>query len=868
MTTTRRGRAEVWRADLAAVVALTALGVAFLFEMVALDAVPVARDIQLFFIPHKHILWESLQAGDLPLWTPFIRTGYPVLANFQSGVFYPPHWLYAVLPFFTGFNLLIVLHLLLGGLSAYVLCRCLGFGPVPAWVGAVAYMLGGYLVSLTNLVNVLQTAAWAPAMIAALVHHVRRWRPSTLAGMVAVYLMGFLAGEPQTFLVVSATALGFGLVRAGGPEADPGARKRVVGAMAVTAAAVAGLAALQVLPTLEMVSRAGRGEGLTLGQSGRYSLTPIRLFHLVLPNDFSDPVYRFGRKLQLSEVEPWLYSVYLGIAALVLAWHARWDRGHGREVVFWWLVAAAGVGLALGIHLPLFRFLHAHLPGFSAFRYPEKFLVLTGLAVPVLAAHGMRSVLARPRPDRLDAAAALAVLAAALGGYAVWLLAPDRVFGWLREVSPAAPMLDDFSYAYLEWGENLEVALAMLAASVGLVGLFRKRRLGKTVFAGLICLIVPLDFWLANRSMNPVVDRTFYTREPAVATVMPLADVAREFRYRASPFEEHLGKFYSFPSLPTEAAKWMWQRTMQPATGVLWDVLAHDAPDAIHLKTIRATDELLRELPPPRRRRVLRLGSVKYVYHPLPTIDLPHSRVIKVDSVPGYIYRLEETLPRAYLAHGRRFRDGIDALNAVLAPDAPYRREVSILVAEGGEKGPGRASDAVGVLSPGDMGREASEVEAESTSTPRLQTTGVPEPEMSGGEGMDTGGDGDGVGRGPLPDPGSARIVADEGEEIIVRVVPDTTAQLVLTDTWYPGWHAYVDGEERPLRRANYFFKSVGVRPGDETVVFRYRSEPLRRGAVISAGSLALLLAGLGFWRFRRRRVGPAGDSAGTGREP
>lgn len=852
MTSLQPGTRDT-RTDVLSLVGLVSLGVAFLFEMVAMDAVPVARDIQLFFIPHKHVLWESFRQLEIPLWTPLVRTGYPVLANFQSGVFYPPHWLYAGLPFFTGFNLLVVLHLVLGGTGMYVLCRRLDFGPGPAWVAAVSYMLGGYFVSLTNLINALQPAAWAPAMVAVLLHHVRSWRPASLAALVGVYLMGFLAGEPQTFLVASAMALGFVLVwTAGRPRVGDG-WKRAVGSMGLAAAAVAGLAAVQILPTVEMVSQAGRGAGLTLEQSGRYSLAPLRTIHMVLANDFSDPVYRFGRKLQVTDQEPWLFSVYLGVTALVLAWHARWDRARRAQALFWGVTAVTGVLLALGTNTPLFGWLHAHVPGFSAFRYPEKFFVLTGFAVPMLAAHGTAGLLdRRPDVDRADATAALVALALGLAALAAWVLLPDRIHGLLRTWSPAAPMLDDFPLAYVQWWENLEVAVALLVTTVCLIGIHRKGHVGGSVFLGLLVVVVPLDFWLAGRGMIPVVDRSFYTRRPAVLEALPREDVRRTYRYRATPYEEHLGTFYTFPDLPVEAAKWLWQQTMQPGVGVLWDVQAHDAEDAIHLDPVRATDELLKELPPAGRHRILRLGSVRYLYHPLAGVDLPSSSVTRVDSVPGFVYELSDVAPRAYLAHGRTVAGPTEALNAILAPDAPYLREAVVLPAEPGRSGTSRGRDGT---KPG-HGTDGS------AGTGALLDSVADRPAARGGA-LDTSDRAR-----ALPDPGSARIVADEGEEITIRVAPDTTAQLVLTDTWYPGWHAYVDGEERPLRRANYFFKSVEVRPGDETVVFRYRSEPLRRGALISAVSLVVLLAGLGGWHYRRRRARSAGGSAATGREP
>ena len=109
----------------------------------------------------------------------------------------------------------------------------------------------------------------------------------------------------------------------------------------------------------------------------------------------------------------------------------------------------------------------------------------------------------------------------------------------------------------------------------------------------------------------------------------------------------------------------------------------------------------------------------------------------------------------------------------------------------------------------------------------------------------------------------AAEIVADEGTEIRISVSPTVAGYLVLTDSDYPGWSAHVDGEERPILLANYFYRAVPVRPGDREVVFTYRSRPFELGRLVSAATLVTLLIGLGLVPVMRRRM-PAGSRGGT----
>ncbi len=61
---------------------------------------------------------------------------------------------------------------------------------------------------------------------------------------------------------------------------------------------------------------------------------------------------------------------------------------------------------------------------------------------------------------------------------------------------------------------------------------------------------------------------------------------------------------------------------------------------------------------------------------------------------------------------------------------------------------------------------------------------------------------------------------------------------LVLTDTWYPGWKAYVDEKETPIIRANYTFRAILVPEGSHTVRFSYEPQSVVIGAKISLISL------------------------------
>ena len=94
--------------------------------------------------------------------------------------------------------------------------------------------------------------------------------------------------------------------------------------------------------------------------------------------------------------------------------------------------------------------------------------------------------------------------------------------------------------------------------------------------------------------------------------------------------------------------------------------------------------------------------------------------------------------------------------------------------------------------------------------------------------------------------PGEARIVRYEAEEVVVRLEEHRGGILVLSDTFYPGWKAFVDGVEKRILRANHVFRAVEVPVGAQEVLFRFASESFRVGAWVGSvcwlGFIALLM--------------------------
>lgn len=116
----------------------------------------------------------------------------------------------------------------------------------------------------------------------------------------------------------------------------------------------------------------------------------------------------------------------------------------------------------------------------------------------------------------------------------------------------------------------------------------------------------------------------------------------------------------------------------------------------------------------------------------------------------------------------------------------------------------------------------------------------------------------------PLPpdtpaEGGVARIDRYADTEVEVSVSSPNNGYLVLTDMYYPGWQALVDGVERPILRGDVLFRVVKVPAGTRQVLFRYQPVSVWVGLAVSALAAALVAGAFFFdtWARRPRAGGP-----------
>jgi len=194
--------------DALGIACLAGLVLAFFWRAVLLRGYLFYGDIPLSFEPAKALLHDSLEAGRLPLWSPWIFAGYPVAAEGQITAFYPVSVLISwLLPSLGAINWLVVLHVMLAGVSTYLLARLLGASPFGAWLAGLTYAFSGFLFAHIHHVSLLCAASWMPLVICFVERASRGALVPDAIPAALCWAAAALCGHPQMLFHISLVVL-------------------------------------------------------------------------------------------------------------------------------------------------------------------------------------------------------------------------------------------------------------------------------------------------------------------------------------------------------------------------------------------------------------------------------------------------------------------------------------------------------------------------------------------------------------------------------------------------------------------------------------------------------------------------------------
>ncbi len=747
----------------------------------------------------RHFGFEEMRQGNFPLWNPFICSGAPYHAGFQGGLLYPLHLVFLFLPVTMGINAVTALQISLLGAFMYWWAREGGLGASVAGYSGVAVMLGApHLFHLVpgHLPN-MAAMVWAPLIFLCVDKAAGSggfgW---ILLGALAAAIQ-LLAGHPQYVFCTWVALLIFLALRLLLERRGEGA-PRLTKALVATGAIAVGalwLSSAQWIPGVEASRWGVRAQASGYEFASMFSLPPENILTFLSPFFMGDSIVSpYWGRCFLWEMCAYFGSVSVSLALIGLIWPPEGKEGRALALGG---AAAICLILALGGHTPLFPLLYDHFFLFRMFRGSSKFLFPVLLFSGLLAGYGLQRLfllrpIGRPWDGRsrrcwrrcLASVTGCLLICLAMVAAAEW----GGAVGWLADLSHRS------GESYLPSGfytpENLFSVAKVQDAYFAAWGK------AAVSFASVLVLLVAIprvraSVWILVAL--GVAELFLFARSLMVdfdPKTIPLREGILRFleqdkgRYRVLFLEgsPNVGMLHGIEGVSGFDAD-----IYAPYARLLWRSQgAQPSRNAIMI-TIQRYSPLFRLLG---LRHVV--GRAEAIRSPLPAAFTEGD--LAVVEVPG-------PLPKGYLVEEIRV--------------LPHEEEVLDSLNRG-EVDPAR----VALVTEPPPGHQLS-----------TRAFALPEdirnPDWSS-------------------EMGAVWFVRQDTDTIHYVVRCEKEALLLTTEVAYPGWRAWIDGQEAPLLRANYIQRAVQVPAGTHLVTMRFEPEGWRIGMILSltgAGAFVVMAA-------------------------
>ncbi len=411
------------------------------------DAAYFGGDTTGSYWPDLAFFVRSMAHGELPLWNPGDRGGYPFAFDPQPGVLYPVNWVLVAVGLCLGrapfalLELKILMHLMLATLGWFVWLQRRCSKPA-ASLGAITLGLGLFTIQNVHF-SLVWPIAWVPWTLVALDRWLTRAQIAPALAIGACVGAMFSAGSPPGALYGAFAIAGLGLPHVTSEfYRSPAARRLDLMRSGAVAFATAALLATPVLLGSHLLTQA--------------SVLEHRTWE-----------YVSGSSLGLSEVPALIFplehrlTMYAGISVIVLAANGLCFRPFRRVTLSAAILGAVGLLLALGNQTPLLRWVYVIFPPIRYFRLPFRYLYLFQVGFGVLAAIGIDELLSSK--SRRNRARAILSVVAAISLAAVLIIRNDasRVgAGYLQASS------SDILWITLIWG----TAMVACRPAAGILG--------------------------------------------------------------------------------------------------------------------------------------------------------------------------------------------------------------------------------------------------------------------------------------------------------------------------------------------------------------------------------------------------------------
>lgn len=317
---------------------------------------------------------------------------------------------FGVLPPAAAEDAFLLAGLLLAAFGARAFAAALGASPTGALFAGLAFAQSGYIVSRMRHSSILETAVLLPWGLLAMERLIRPRSGSTTAdrvpgalGLAAVFGWQVLAGFPQLAYYAGLAYVGWFVLRA--RELPAGRIASRFGPPLVLAGVAAAVAVLigapGIWPLADLAQHTPRSGAWLLNDTPGELYSPARIVGFLFPYADGDGSTLTAGRIGLY----WEDYTYMGVLPFLLALGSLGRAGSRQGVAALWTIGLVAFLFALGANTPFYAAIWHVLPGIDKFRLPTRALVVTELALAVLAGLSLTRIedrLAEARRQRPD----------------------------------------------------------------------------------------------------------------------------------------------------------------------------------------------------------------------------------------------------------------------------------------------------------------------------------------------------------------------------------------------------------------------------------------------------------------------------------
>lgn len=875
-------------------------------------------DLYNFFLPVRSELARALAEGRLPLWTPNLDSGFPLLAEGQVGALYPLNILFhRFFPVPLALSYTTLVHSAWALIGMYLFCRSSRVQVGGAVLAAFAFGFSGFFLAHLPHSAMSTVASWLPWI---LYFQNKFWQCESLqdsSAMLWLFLsslsigLEWLTGSPQlalynVFVFAIFGPLGFllwhrsvGAIGARGIAQWIGAFARSIVMTMLPILIGTAIGAVQLLPTMELVDLSTRVQDASAKFFSSYALQPEMLAQFIFP--FSLLV---EQEPSLDDQELW---GYIGIAPLLLAFLAPWLRRDMRTRLFF-LIGLLFVSLSLGDSNPFYHLLY-NLPLINRFRVPARFLFYAVFIATFLAGVGfdeLQGRLASKKSGMITWGLGIGFVALAITGIVERDLQPVsfwiELWNWLPWLLLAVSLLlifvafrgyiSKFAFGVAILGVTcLDLLAFALPFSSGLDTISSPSELIQVPLS--VSFIQPQSLYrMFTHSENPRIG----PNRPAVYNIQsaqiysPLS-IQRNEEYLSDLSPAMLSLLnvrYYLPPLRTKDGTYP-----EPAASLIFQPLENKI-DLLAIQTARIEivtfADQTENLPDGFLVGELALSAASGDQITLPlrlgseTADWAFQALAQANRVKYQRPANASSFSASLLPFAREFQ----GLKYTARYDLPAPTAITQVRARSYLPKGGLTIERISLIDPDGRSTSLAELTRHSDFTMAFKSQALEVLEnlsvlprafivhqamlvnddhvlqlmrnpgfqparmvlLNDGEPMEE--------KDKLQQSSDLVVIDDyQSERVSLSVKTEQPGYLVLTDSWYPGWEAFVDGQRAQIHRADYIFRALDIQPGAHSVVFEYRPQPFYYGAIVSGTSLLVsgVVTGIIYWQRRRSKT-------------